>query len=131
MTVQIHTVVFWIMMPCCINPYINIKKNQNSVALVRERTIPTERPPLVGEVSANCCRQRGVTWSVWQIPYGLNLGFSRPVYKHQHDDITQKARRQIIVDIWIIGICSNSHKICTHYYNWFSIQTFLWPRWSI
>jgi hypothetical protein len=25
----------------------------NSVALVRERTIPTERPPLVGEVSTN------------------------------------------------------------------------------
>jgi hypothetical protein len=28
---------------------------QNSVALVRERTIPTERPPPVGEVSANFC----------------------------------------------------------------------------
>jgi hypothetical protein len=27
----------------------------NSVALVRELTIPTERPPLVGEVSANFC----------------------------------------------------------------------------
>jgi hypothetical protein len=27
----------------------------NSLALVRERTIPTERPPLVGEVSANFC----------------------------------------------------------------------------
>jgi hypothetical protein len=27
----------------------------NSVALVREQTIPTERPPLVGEVSANFC----------------------------------------------------------------------------
>jgi hypothetical protein len=27
----------------------------NSVALVRERTIPTERPLLVGEVSANLC----------------------------------------------------------------------------
>jgi hypothetical protein len=27
--------------------------NNNSVALVRQRTIPTERPPLVGEVSAN------------------------------------------------------------------------------
>jgi hypothetical protein len=27
----------------------------NSVALVRERTIPTERPQLVGEVSANFC----------------------------------------------------------------------------
>ena len=27
----------------------------NSVALVRERTIPTERPPPVGEVSAHFC----------------------------------------------------------------------------
>ena len=30
-------------------------KKKNSVALVRERTIPTERPPPVGEVSANFC----------------------------------------------------------------------------
>jgi hypothetical protein len=30
-----------------------------SVALVRERTIPTERPPLVGEVSGNFCGYRG------------------------------------------------------------------------
>jgi hypothetical protein len=29
--------------------------NINSVALVRERTIPTERPPLVGEVNASFC----------------------------------------------------------------------------
>jgi hypothetical protein len=28
------------------------------VALVRKRTIPTERPPLVDEVSANFCEQR-------------------------------------------------------------------------
>jgi hypothetical protein len=27
--------------------------NINSVALVRERSIPTERPPIVGEISAN------------------------------------------------------------------------------
>jgi hypothetical protein len=33
----------------------HIKNKLNSVALVRERTIPTERPPLVGEVSANLC----------------------------------------------------------------------------
>jgi hypothetical protein len=33
-----------------------IKKN--SVAWVRERTIPTERPPLVGEVSANFCGEK-------------------------------------------------------------------------
>jgi hypothetical protein len=32
----------------------NNKTNKiNSVVLVRKRTIPTERPPLVGEVSAN------------------------------------------------------------------------------
>jgi hypothetical protein len=30
-------------------------KHTNSVALVREWTIPTEQPPLVGEVSANFC----------------------------------------------------------------------------
>jgi hypothetical protein len=32
-----------------------IAKKLNSVACVCERTIPTERPPLVGEVSANFC----------------------------------------------------------------------------
>ena len=35
-------------------PHYLIKK-KNSVALVRKRTIPTERPPPVGEVSANFC----------------------------------------------------------------------------
>jgi hypothetical protein len=32
------------------------KKKLNSVAVVRKRTIPTERPPLVGEVSVKLCR---------------------------------------------------------------------------
>jgi hypothetical protein len=30
-----------------------VGKKTNFVALVRERTIPTERPPFVGDVSAN------------------------------------------------------------------------------
>jgi hypothetical protein len=34
--------------------FINETK-KNSVAWIRERTIPTERPPLVGEASANFC----------------------------------------------------------------------------
>jgi len=34
---------------------ITNKQTTNSVALVRTRTIPTERPPPVGEVSANFC----------------------------------------------------------------------------
>ena len=38
---------------CSIQAYL--RYTQNSVALVRERTIPTERPPPVGEVNANFC----------------------------------------------------------------------------
>ena len=33
----------------------HLQLNTHSVALVRERTILTERPPPVGEVSANFC----------------------------------------------------------------------------
>jgi hypothetical protein len=40
----------------------------NSVALVRKRTIPTERSPHVGEVSANL---EGVAWSAQRIPKAL------------------------------------------------------------
>ena len=35
------------------NVCLEILTKLNSVALVRKRTIPTERPPPVGEVSAN------------------------------------------------------------------------------
>jgi hypothetical protein len=38
--------------------FIDPKLKLNSVALVRKRTIPTERPTLVGEVSANFCGER-------------------------------------------------------------------------
>jgi hypothetical protein len=45
------------------------------VAVVRKRTIPTERTLLVGEVSANVLRVEGVAWSAQQIPTAVNLGF--------------------------------------------------------
>jgi hypothetical protein len=48
---------------------------KNSVAVVRKRSIPTERPPLVGEVSANLFRVEGVAWSVQRIHTAVNLGF--------------------------------------------------------
>jgi hypothetical protein len=35
--------------------FVVISNNNNSVDLVGERSIPTELPPLVGEVSANFC----------------------------------------------------------------------------
>jgi hypothetical protein len=39
-----------------LNLCFHIKKTKpNSMVRVRERTIPTERPPLVGEVIANLC----------------------------------------------------------------------------
>jgi hypothetical protein len=38
----------------------------NSVAVVRERPIPADRPPPVGEVSANSLRIDGATWSEWR-----------------------------------------------------------------
>ena len=58
----------WITMHVITSSQPNLKLN--SVALVRERTIPTERPPPVGEVSANFCGYRGVTWSAQRVPHG-------------------------------------------------------------
>jgi hypothetical protein len=54
---------------------IKTKTKLNSVALVRERTIPTERPPLVGEVSANFLRIEGVARSAQRISTIVNLSF--------------------------------------------------------
>jgi hypothetical protein len=50
---------------------VSATNKQTPWSLVRELTIPTDRPPLVGEIfSANFCGKRGVAWSVRQIPYG-------------------------------------------------------------
>jgi hypothetical protein len=40
----------------------------NSMVWIRGRTIPTERPPLVGELIVNFLRIEGATWSAWRIP---------------------------------------------------------------
>jgi hypothetical protein len=55
-----------------------ICSKKNSVALVRKRTIPTERLPLIGEVSANFLHIEGVAWSAQRIPTAVNLGFLDP-----------------------------------------------------
>jgi hypothetical protein len=44
---------------------------KNSVASVRQRTIPTERQPLVNEVSANFLWIEGVAWSARRIPMAV------------------------------------------------------------
>jgi hypothetical protein len=46
-------------------------KKKNSVVLVRKRTVPTDRPPHVGEVSANFLRIEGVAWSAQRIPTAI------------------------------------------------------------
>jgi hypothetical protein len=47
----------------------------SSVALVHERTIPTERPPLVSEVSADVFADRECDVVSVTNPYGRILGF--------------------------------------------------------
>jgi hypothetical protein len=46
-------------------------KQTNSVASVCERTIPTEQPPFIGEVSANFCEKRVVAWLALRIPMAV------------------------------------------------------------
>jgi hypothetical protein len=58
-------------------PLAKLKKKLNSVACVREWTIPTERQPLVSEVSANVCGLEGATWSACRISTAVSR-FSRP-----------------------------------------------------
>jgi hypothetical protein len=52
-------------------PYFNL----TPWLLVRKRTIPTERPPHVGEVSANFLRIEDVAWLAQLIPTAVNFGF--------------------------------------------------------
>jgi hypothetical protein len=59
---------------CLIPFYCFLRGRKNSVAWVRERTIPTERPQLVGEVSANFSDTGCHVVSVTD-PYGSSLGF--------------------------------------------------------
>jgi hypothetical protein len=46
---------FDVLLPVVIKSSLSTNKQIDSVALVRKRTITTERPLLVGEVSANFC----------------------------------------------------------------------------
>jgi hypothetical protein len=50
----------------------------NSVSLVRKRTVTTERPPHINEVSANFLRIEGVARSAQRILTAVNLGFLDP-----------------------------------------------------
>jgi hypothetical protein len=45
------------------------------VVWVRERTVPTELSPFVGQVSANFLPVESATWSAWRIPYDCNIDF--------------------------------------------------------
>jgi hypothetical protein len=55
--------------------FIAIHPKADSVASVRKRTIPTERPPPVGEVSVNVLRIEGYHVISVMDPYGRILGF--------------------------------------------------------
>jgi hypothetical protein len=50
---------------------------------VREWTIPTERPLLVGEVIANFLRIEGARWSAWRIPTAVFSVSRQPLLFYQ------------------------------------------------
>jgi hypothetical protein len=52
---------------CALPDPCSYKQKKNSMASVRKRTIPTEHPPLVSEVSANFLRIEGAIWSAWHV----------------------------------------------------------------
>jgi hypothetical protein len=58
----------------CVSSTQGQNTNNSSVALVRELTIPTERPPLVDEVSANLLDRVRHVISLTD-PYGGMLGY--------------------------------------------------------
>jgi hypothetical protein len=65
--ISLHNIVVMLNLQTCLNKYIP-KTTLNSMVWVRERTLPTEWPPLVGEVIANFLGVEGATWLAWQIP---------------------------------------------------------------
>jgi hypothetical protein len=54
---------------------LSTSHKKNTMVWVRERPIPTERQPLVGEVIANFLRIEGATWSASRIPTAVFSGF--------------------------------------------------------
>jgi hypothetical protein len=70
------------------------------MASVRERTIPTEGPPLVGEVSANFWRIEECRVVSAADPYGRNLSFVQR--KAQIVTYTKTAASQILEKIKLI-----------------------------
>jgi hypothetical protein len=82
----------------------------NPVALVRERTIPTERPPIVGEASTNLCGQRGVAWSVRRIPHGRNLGSLDRQFATQGIKDTMHTSKHSVL------ICRKRNSLCIYIY---------------
>ena len=55
LNINIEAMPVSLIIPLLFSLIIRLFICHNSVALVRERTIPTERPPPIGEVSANFC----------------------------------------------------------------------------
>jgi hypothetical protein len=73
MTSGIESATFRLVAKCLYRIKVKNKQTKtNFVALARKRTLPTERPPLVCEVSANFCGQR--------VSCGPRNGSPRPYY---------------------------------------------------
>jgi hypothetical protein len=97
--------------------YLQANKT-NFVALVRKRTIPdrpTERPPVVGEVSANFFRIEGVAWSTQRIPMAVNVGFLDRMIIIKAIKIFRVQIKLIIIISIIITIIITTSAFVSHY----------------
>jgi hypothetical protein len=73
----------------------------NSVAIVRKRTIPTERPPFIGEVGANFCGLK--------VSRGQRNGSSRPYSRFSRPEpLLFLPSSSSIVITRLSGFCSRS-----------------------
>jgi hypothetical protein len=63
-TVQRDSALWWPNMDCSTSaPTRQETAPIWTLSVIRKRTIPTERPPLVGEVIANFLLREGATWA--------------------------------------------------------------------
>jgi hypothetical protein len=70
---------------CCHCPDTHVTYiKQTPWPLVRKRTTPADRPPLVGEVIGNFCTYMGVGWSAQRVLTAVEVGFLDGSPFHTH-----------------------------------------------
>jgi hypothetical protein len=87
------------------------KQTTNSFDWIGERTITTERLPLVDEVSANFFRIEGATWPAWRISTAVVLAFlerSRYFFFQASPHLYSRGRVDTVPDPLLLTKCGSA-----------------------